>query len=284
MRTAGNPGLIFYAAVLLRSVWTALRIMANFQRIDLFRNISIVLGVGLPILFLAISLPITGVSYRLGNVCVPNDPSALATWFAWLIIFAAISWIIQVATIVYCLWKFASSSLTGPSHGTSGSRASNTTDTGVSTSDDPNAPQKKPLTPGRRNRIAWRKVRSVLALQWRSIVMAFIVVNLTIYFGIVYLQQAATTHSTPSSNATSTQDSAWIACLIANDGGKDECMKGAAGLGLSESRAIGTLVLGSVSDRKTDPCYYRVLTSRSSSASSCSYLWFGLLCLSVGGR
>ena len=236
---------IVVSAVLLRSIWTALRIMANFERVELFKRISVVLGVGLPILFLAISLPMTGVSYRLGNVCVPNDPSALATWFAWLITFAAISWIIQVVTIVYCMWKFARSSLAGPNHGTSASRASDTTE--MTTSEFVQPPEKKVLTPARRRRIAWRKIRNVMVLQWRSIVMAFTVVNLTIYFSIVYVQQAATTRSSFGTADISAPDFLWIACLMANGGNKNECLHGATGLGLSESRAIGTLVLASVS-------------------------------------
>ena len=222
--------------------------MANFKRIELFRNIAIGCGIGIPLLFLAISLPITGVSYRLGNVCVPANPSALATWFAWLLIFASVSWIIQVVTILYCLWRFASSYVAGPTRASS--KSSNTTESTAATVEatgTPEAPRKIILSPRRRRRIAWRKVRNILLLQWRSIVMAFIVVNLTIYFGIVFIQQTAATQALAGGRGLTKVDLLWVACLVANNGDKNACLSTAPGLGLSESRAVGTLVLASVS-------------------------------------
>lgn len=235
------------SAVLLRSMLTALRIMANFKRIELFRNIAIGCGTGIPLLFLAISLPITGVSYRLGNVCVPANPSALATWFAWLLIFASVSWIIQVVTILYCLWRFASSYVAGPTRASNSKGSNTTTDSATEVSGTPEAPRKIILSSRRRRRIAWRKVRSILLLQWRSIVMAFIVVNLTIYFGIVFIQQTAATQALTGGRGLTKIDLLWVACLIANNGDKNSCLGTAPGLGLSESRAVGTLILASVS-------------------------------------
>ena len=252
-------------SVCLRSIWTALRIMADFQRIELFKNISIGLGVGLPILFLAISLPITGVSYSLGNVCIPANPSALPTWFAWIIIFAAISWIIQVVTIVYCLWRFASFSLAGPSHSTEASQNSIPSVSSGGTSQTPQL-QQKPLTPARRKRIAWRKVRSILVLQWRSIVMAFLVVNLTIYFALVFIQHTVANKAQFRTNDVTGADLEWIACLMANDGDKQKCRHGGHGLGVSEGRVAGTLILASVSILQAWSVFCQVLTYYSSSA------------------
>lgn len=180
---------------------------------------------------------------------MPSNATALPTWFAWILIFASVSWIIQVFTILFCLWRFASFTLAGPSHGTGTSQSSIPT-VASGASDPPQTPQKS-MTPGRRKRIAWRKVKSILALQWRSIVMAFIVVNLTIYFGIVFIQHVAANEAQAHSPRITSTDLEWFSCLTAHHGDKDKCLYGAPGLGLSESRAIGTLILASVSSIRT---------------------------------
>lgn len=199
----------------------------------------------MPILFLTISLPVTGVSYSFGNVCVPSNATALPTWFAWILIFASISWVIQVLTILFCLWRFASFTLAGPSREMATSQCS--IPTVASGNSDPPQASPKPMTPGRRKHIAWRRVKNILVLQWRSIVMAFIVVNLTIYFGIVFIQHVAANEAQAHSPRITSTDLDWFACLTAHHGDKNKCLDGAPGLGLSESRAVGTLVLASVS-------------------------------------
>ena len=103
------------------------------------------------------------------------------------------------------------------------------------------------MTPGRRKRVAWRKVKSILALQWRSIVMAFIVANLTIYFGIVFIQHTAANKAKEHAPPIAAADAEWFVCLMTHRGDKDKCKDIGSGIGLSESRAIGTLILASVS-------------------------------------
>lgn len=215
--------------------------MTKFRHPTAFRNVAVGFGVGVPIIFLSISLPISGVSYRLGNVCVPNQFSALATWFAWILIFAAISWIIQVVTILFCLWRFASSMVSGPVGKTHMSKSS------VSTADSGQTRVRTSLTPAKKRRVAWRKIKRLLLLQWRSIVLAFIVANLTVYFGIVFIQQNLTTKILPGTENLTNVDLTWFVCLMSHNGDKNACLQQASGLGLAEGRAIGTLVLASVS-------------------------------------
>ena len=228
--------------VMLRSLWTALRIMANFKHTELFRNISVYLGVGFPAIFLAVSLAISGVSYNLGDVCVPYNPSALGTWFAWVLFFATISWIVQLITILYCLWTFARFSFAGPRPTTGNSQKS----TPTVASDGYSEHQTPSLTPRHRKRIAWRKVQKVLVLQWRSVIMAFILVNLSIYFGIIFIEHTAASSTQIRTRGPSVDDLTWIACLMANNGDKTQCPYKGAGLGHNEDRAVGTLILGSV--------------------------------------
>lgn len=77
--------------------------------------------------------------------------------------------------------------------------------------------------------------------------MAFIVVNLTIYFGIVFIQHTVANKAQFHTKDVTNTDMTWIACLMANGGDKDKCLHGGSGLGVSESRVAGTLILASVS-------------------------------------
>ena len=98
----------------------------------------------------------------------------------------------------------------------------------------------------RRKRVEWRKVQKVLLLQWRSMLLAFVLVNETIYFGIVFGEQTAAAERIASGVLTTT-DKAWSECLIATRGDKNACLDLSSGLGLSEPRVIATLLLASVS-------------------------------------
>lgn len=246
--------------------------MANFKRTRLFAIIATTLGVGLPLVFLAISLPITGVSYRLGGVCVPNGPTALITWFAWVLFFAGISWIVQVATILYCLWKFAASSIAGASGHTSNTSQSSTirsedmTEKAHEGDAAPTATQVQPtspteadpgtstakkrlsrssLTPKRKRRVAWRKIRNIVLLQWRTIILSFIIVNLCVFFGQAFMAQTFAALAMSGPRGLPPNDLEFVKCLIANRGIKEPCLHFYNGL--TEPYAIATLVMAPVS-------------------------------------
>ncbi len=233
--------------VLLRSIWTALRITINIKHVNLFQNLSIALGIGLPILFMAISLPITSVSYSLGNVCVPSNPNAFQTWFVWILVFTGVSEVIQVATIGYCIWRFTSFSLTGRPDTSTG----HSTSASVSDAEDATAGGTKQLTPRKQKHVAWKRARGILKLQWRSMVLAFIVVNLIVYFGMFFVQQSGTSRMQYLTGSPrlpmDSDDFRWMACLMANGGDKKKCLHGATGLGVKQQRVEATLILAPVS-------------------------------------
>lgn len=249
--------LTISSTVLLRAIWTLLRITINLKRIELFKKISIGIGIALPILFLAISLPITSVSYSLGDICVPANPSSLWTWFLWVIIFSFVSWVIQVGTIVYCIVRFASVAFAGKA---TGAGTGHSTSTSVTSADveepsedvPPSTPvSRKPMTPRGKKRLAWRRARGILSLQWRSIVLAFIIANLSIFFSMFFISEKNATKFQYESGAPifgpDNPNFKWVACLMANGGNKDICLDGERGISISENRVVACLVLASVS-------------------------------------
>lgn len=197
---------------------------------------------------MAIELPVAGVAYRLGDVCLPTGRASFASWFAWLLSFATLSWAIQILTILYCLWKYAVSAFSrgggGPDSSTRMSHVSATEVHGEAF--DPTVPV-TPKISARKKKVEWRRVKKVLYFQWRTIVLSFIIVNITIYFCIVYIQSeigaALAGHPTQLLG-----EDPWTACLILNNGNKTACLNFSGGLGLSGPRAAGTFILAAVSN------------------------------------
>ncbi|KAK4556507.1 hypothetical protein LTR86_006651 [Recurvomyces mirabilis] len=229
--------------VLLRSVWTALRIVFDFKHLEIYKWVSIPLGVGLPLLFLGLTLPLTGVSYRLYNVCIPNGPHAFATWFLWILIFAGAGGVVLVLTVLWCLWKYALSAFAGKAQ-VSGYTGGGTSQTTTQIGDQPGTPKSPGKASKRGTRVEWSRIQRVVALQWRTILLAFIVVNETIYFGLVFVEQTAAIEA--SSHGITAADLAWGVCLIETLGDKVACLPQSGGLGVSEARIVATLILASL--------------------------------------
>ncbi|KAK0941745.1 hypothetical protein LTR29_006636 [Friedmanniomyces endolithicus] len=232
--------------ILLRSIWTALRIVFDFKRTELFKWVSISLGVGLPILFLVIVMPVAGFSYRLYNVCIPNGQAAFNSWFIWLLLFSALSTVILILTILYCLWKFALSAL-AKGRGGAGFGHVSSTSQDTTSSTGMAAPGSKPTVRAvrRKKRVEWARIKRVLYLQWRTILLAFVVLNETIFFGLVFVQQTAAIEQ--SSRGITASDAEWGLCLIETGGDVNACLPLSGGLGLSEPRVVATLLLAAVS-------------------------------------
>lgn len=103
------------------------------------------------------------------------------------------------------------------------------------------------LYPPDRKHVAWRQIRDVLSKQWRSIVTAFMVANLTIFFGLVSIQDTAASQAPLIGNSDVPKSLDWITCLMESDGNKTSCLSGAPRLGIAESRATATFLLAAVS-------------------------------------
>lgn len=213
-------------AVLLKSIRMGVQITLSHDAATRTNTLFLSCGIVLPVAFAVISLPVAGVSYRVGNVCVPNHPSAMVAWYGWLLAFAIVNGMIQVATSFYCLWVYTRSIC-----------AEEPDSARLSTSG---------LCDRNKKHAAWRKVRRILALQWRGIALAFVTVNLTIYFGIVYVQQVKLSPTATVRSGVAFETTKWFECLTAHYENKDACLNRPTGLGLSESRAVGTLILAAV--------------------------------------
>ncbi|TKA78813.1 hypothetical protein B0A55_02235 [Friedmanniomyces simplex] len=231
--------------VLLRSLWTHLRVCADVRHTSTLFWIAQGLGWGLPALFLAISLPITGVSYQVGTTCFPNQHSAFITWFGWLLAFACLAALIQFLTTGFCLWLYLRHFLHLSSSSSGDSADSNGPETNVAAlmPDAQHKPRRASIWLGKK--LAWRRVRKVLSLQWRSIVLSLFVITEIIYFGVVFVAEtrAARANNTPAKTA---KIEAWAACLVLSGGNKTECLQYASAFGLSEGLVLATFFMSAL--------------------------------------
>ncbi|KAK3712962.1 hypothetical protein LTR37_008847 [Vermiconidia calcicola] len=224
--------------ILLRSLRTHVRVCWDIRHTPLYFWLAQAFGWGLPALFLAISLPITGVSYRLGGNCLPNPHGAFVTWFGWLLAFACLAAVIQFITTGFCLFIYARNLLGYSTPGSSGIAASTGSSTPAVASTDSKAGDIG-------KRLAWRRVSKVMLMQWRSIVLSLLVILESVYFGTVYAAQVNSAKEAAKPEHTA-QTEAWSLCLILNGGDKNQCLSLAQQLRLEESVVIASLFMASL--------------------------------------
>ena len=177
-----------------------------------------------------VSLGMSGVSFRFGKVCHINHNNSLASFWGPILAFAALAAVLQFLTFGYCIRVYLKN-FWDP----------NTT-SGVSSS----MPSVLPSVTGASStrtksaRATYRRVRKVLALQWRGVVVVVILLVSAVYFAVIFqvfdnLGQAALGDPTKTEN--------WVLCLVANGGRKEPCLDLARELSVSEPVVLAVLFL-----------------------------------------
>lgn len=184
-------------------------------------------GWGIPALITGISLGLSGVAFRFGNVCHINHDNSLATFWGPTLFFAATAAILQTMTLIYVL-KVYLRNLWDP-----------TSNSGVSSSMRSAPPTNGPIQSGS-VRATYRRVMKVLALQWRGIVVVIIVLVSAVYFAVIFniFDQLGTV---ALKDRTRTRD--WVICIVLHGGDKSQCLDKARSFSLNESIVSAVLVL-----------------------------------------
>ncbi|TKA45682.1 hypothetical protein B0A49_13363 [Cryomyces minteri] len=230
---AGGMGTVVW--VLLRSLWTHLRVCWDRKPSDHYFWVSQLIGIGLPAVFLVAALSATGVSYRAGNACLPNRPNSFADFWGWLVAFSGLSTIVQFSTTGFCLWVYlgnlyAGNSMLGFGRSTNAGLLAQNLDVCIRTE---------------LKRQAWQRVRNAFMLQCRSIVMSMLVIIESVYFATVFLQQQMVTMTTVGP-AVEEKIRMWTECIVLQGGDKNKCLSLAKGLTSSEEVVVASVILVSV--------------------------------------
>lgn len=232
--------------VMLRSLYTHLKICWDFKHERIFFWVAEIFGWGLPGLFLALTLPITGVSYRLGPTCVPNQKNSFVTWFGWLIAFGCIAALLTSSTTIFCLWVYLKDLGKKNRGGAGGGKSYG----GNSTQQDDEsiAPNTQSGWTSRNStrKLAWSRVKVVLLAQWRSVLLSTLVIVMVLYYGTVFVKQTNTGLNAvdPDKQAAVTT---WAICIVLNSGEKTKCEPLSHVLGLDENAVIAAWFIAGVS-------------------------------------
>ncbi|KAF8424663.1 hypothetical protein EV426DRAFT_665427 [Tirmania nivea] len=211
--------------ILLRSLSLHLQICWQMVPGRRFFLAAQAIGWSVPVIFLAIALGITGVSFRFGDSCHINSKHSLKTFWGPLLATAAASVITQVITFFYCVKVYITSLLDSSTQGNT------TTDTPL-----PYANSVRTVTP----RQAFRRIQSVIALQWRGIMVVIVIITDVVFFATVFLKFEDTTQSTPENTLKALK---WLQCILKNNGDKNMCLDVASEIAVSEATAIAVIYL-----------------------------------------
>lgn len=181
----------------------------------------------------------TGVSYRLGPGCFPNQKRAFETWFGWLIAFGVLGLVVQVVTTAFCVSVYLKDVFYPPNRkqGTELVSQRRIDPETMTSSWDDGTDSKK---------LAWGRVRKILRSQWRTMVLCTVWLICLVYYGVVFVQQTSSAlQDVPKERADKLQE--WALCLVVNQGDKKNCGPIARVLGLSEGAIVATFYIVAVS-------------------------------------
>ncbi|KAH8170151.1 G-protein coupled receptor [Sarocladium implicatum] len=180
-------------------------------------------GWGVPILGVTLALVFSGVSFRFGPTCHINHENSLADFWIPLLVFAALTVIITFATFGYCVKVYLQSL---------GDNSASTENSGL-----PTYPGSvRTYTP----RQAYRRVRRVIALQWRGICIVLIIIADVIFFSIIFVFQDTAVQSVKEDPSVAED---WILCLLEHRGDKNQCLHYARKIVVNEATVMAVLLL-----------------------------------------
>ncbi|GAB1310080.1 Frizzled/smoothened-like sans CRD protein B [Madurella fahalii] len=188
-----------------------------------FMWFSQAVGWGLPAVGVVLAFILSGVSFRFGQTCHINHRNSLADLWIPLLVFAGFTIIIQFATFGYCI-KVYLASLADNSASTEGSNLPSYTNS------------IRTMTPKQ----AYRRVRRVIALQWRGIAIVLIIIADVIFFSVVFVFQDNTVEQVKHDQSIAMP---WVTCLYFSRGDKNACLEEAKPLVVNQATVGAVLFL-----------------------------------------
>lgn len=185
---------------------------------------AIVAGWGLPIIIVATSLAVTGVSMRFGDTCHINHNNALGAFWGPLLAVAGAAAVLQVATFGYCIRVYIKSLLSDDT-----------------TSDNSSGlPSYNGSVRTLTAKQAYRRVWRVIELQWRSIALVLIIIADSVFFAVIFVSIDNTTQATLHDIRKAEP---WLLCLVVNGGNKNACLDKTHGMAISEATVMAVLIM-----------------------------------------
>lgn len=185
---------------------------------------ALVAGWGLPVVFVATSLAITGVSYRFGDTCHINHNNALGEFWGPLLATAGATALLQLATFGYCIRVYIKSLLSDD----------------TTTDSSSGLPSYNGSLRTMSAKQAYRRVWRVIELQWRSMALVLVIIADSVFFAIIFVSIDNTTQATLHDIRKAEP---WLLCLVVNGGNKSACLDKTHGMAISEATVLAVLIV-----------------------------------------
>ena len=182
----------------------------------------------MPVIVLAETLSLSGVSFRFGNVCHINHKDALQSYWGELLAFAALAMVLQFITIGYCVQVYVKALFDDPQT--------------TNTSSQPPTYSGSLRTVTARQ--TYRRVKRVVELQWRGASIVLVIIAEVVFFSVVFVSMD---NSTQVNAGLLEKATPWLTCLVLHGGNKNECLSYAKGLVKAEGIVLAVLVVLGVS-------------------------------------
>ncbi|EMD94501.1 hypothetical protein COCC4DRAFT_204379 [Bipolaris maydis ATCC 48331] len=186
------------------------------------------LGWSIAAAFFTITITITGVSFRFGDVCHVNAEHSMKDFWGPLLAIAGAATVIQIATFVYCIKVYLQNMFS---------------DDKTETQSSAGLPSYTTSIRNRSARAVYRRVRKVLYLQWRGItIVVFILVDV-IFFSIVFIWLNSITQHAADNIADLAP---FILCLMKNPDDPSPCFPLGQELAIDQSTVTAVLMMLSI--------------------------------------
>jgi hypothetical protein len=182
----------------------------------------------IPVIGIALTLSLTGVSFRFGNVCHINHKDALEDFWGPMLAFAALALVLQFITIGYCVQVYVKS-LFDEAQTTNTSSQPATYSGSVKTATA---------------RQTYRRVKRVVELQWRGASIVLVLIAEVVFFSVIFVSMD---NATQVNTGLLTKAQPWLACLVLAQGDKNKCLNFASGLVKPEGVVMAVLIVLGVS-------------------------------------
>lgn len=214
-------------AVVLWVFWRALalhlQICWEVATGNLFFWVTLIVGWLIPAAGVTLTLSLTGVSYRFGNVCHINHKLGLEDFWGPLLAFATLALVLQFITIGYCINVYVRSLL----------------DDKATTENSSGVPTYSGSITTASARQAYRRVKKVIQLQWRGATIVLLIIGEVVFFSVIFVSMD---NSSQVNQDLLQRATPWVTCLALTGGSKQKCLPQAADLVKNESIVIAVLV------------------------------------------
>jgi hypothetical protein len=217
-----NGTLSVLSWILVRAVSMHLQVCWNIIPGNRFFWSSQAAAWGIPIIFANLTLFLSGVSYRFGNVCYLNHQNAMVFWSPMIAVGGA-AFLIQMVTFFYCARIF----LTGARHSSPVTNGSSSFED-IRSTYIPNV---------------YRRIRAVCLLQWRSMALVTVVLlELSLFSILIFFLDRVQQFL----REVPAQVGPWVLCMINHPTDKYQCMHLMDGIIVKESVPDAAIILFSL--------------------------------------